>query len=109
MNRIAAFAQSTFREAMRNKILYTILLIACGLRPAAAERLVVSLSNHRVAVTSSFVGEDLSALSQKGVPSFGERHLACRAGQKRGFVILLQVSYHPRDRTLLNSQLSRRR
>jgi len=36
-----------------------IVLIACGLRPAAAERLVVSLSNHRVAVTSSFVGEDL--------------------------------------------------
>jgi len=27
--------------------------------PASAERLVVSLSNHRVAVTSSFVGEDL--------------------------------------------------
>ena len=30
-----------------------------GFAPAAAERLVVSLSNHRVAVTSSFVGEDL--------------------------------------------------
>jgi uncharacterized protein (TIGR02186 family) len=30
-----------------------------GVAPAAAERLVVSLSNHRVAVTSSFVGEDL--------------------------------------------------
>jgi uncharacterized protein (TIGR02186 family) len=27
--------------------------------PASAERLVVSLSNHRVAITSSFVGEDL--------------------------------------------------
>jgi uncharacterized protein (TIGR02186 family) len=37
----------------------TIVLLACGLKPAAAERLVVSLSNHRVAVTSSFVGEDL--------------------------------------------------
>jgi uncharacterized protein (TIGR02186 family) len=36
-----------------------IVLIACGHKPAAAERLVVSLSNHRVAVTSSFVGEDL--------------------------------------------------
>ena len=36
-----------------------IVLLACGLKPAAAERLVVSLSNHRVAVTSSFVGEDL--------------------------------------------------
>ena len=34
-------------------------LAACGARPAAAERLVVSLSNHRVAITSSFVGEDL--------------------------------------------------
>jgi uncharacterized protein (TIGR02186 family) len=36
-----------------------LLLIACGARPAAAERLVVSLSNHRVQVTSNFVGEDL--------------------------------------------------
>jgi uncharacterized protein (TIGR02186 family) len=35
------------------------LLIVCGARPAAAERLVVSLSNHRVAITSSFTGEDL--------------------------------------------------
>lgn len=33
--------------------------IACGARPAAAERLVVSLSNHRVQITSSFTGEDL--------------------------------------------------
>jgi uncharacterized protein (TIGR02186 family) len=33
--------------------------IASGITPAAAERLVVSLSNHRVAVTSSFTGEDL--------------------------------------------------
>jgi uncharacterized protein (TIGR02186 family) len=33
--------------------------MALGATPAAAERLVVSLSNHRVAVTSSFVGEDL--------------------------------------------------
>ena len=31
----------------------------CSAGPAAAERLVVSLSNHRVAVTSSFVGEEL--------------------------------------------------
>ena len=36
-----------------------ILLLAGGLEPAAAERLVVSLSNQRVAVTSSFIGEDL--------------------------------------------------
>jgi uncharacterized protein (TIGR02186 family) len=36
-----------------------MLMLICGVRPAAAERLVVSLSNHRVAVTSSFVGEDL--------------------------------------------------
>ena len=38
----------------------TALALAAGLtRPAMAERLVVSLSNHRVAVTSSFTGEDL--------------------------------------------------
>jgi uncharacterized protein (TIGR02186 family) len=36
-----------------------IVTTAGGIAPAAAERLVVSLSNHRVAVTSSFVGEDL--------------------------------------------------
>jgi uncharacterized protein (TIGR02186 family) len=36
-----------------------IVLSAGGVTPAVAERLVVSLSNHRVAVTSSFTGEDL--------------------------------------------------
>jgi uncharacterized protein (TIGR02186 family) len=36
-----------------------LLFVACGTGPAAAERLVVSLSNHRVAVTSNFVGEEL--------------------------------------------------
>jgi uncharacterized protein (TIGR02186 family) len=40
-------------------IISAILLAICGVRPAAAERLVVSLSNHRVAVTSNFVGADL--------------------------------------------------
>jgi len=35
------------------------LLCFWGAAPAWAERLVVSLSNHRVAITSSFVGEDL--------------------------------------------------
>jgi uncharacterized protein (TIGR02186 family) len=35
------------------------LFTACAASPAAAERLVVSLSNHRVAVTSNFVGEEL--------------------------------------------------
>jgi uncharacterized protein (TIGR02186 family) len=36
-----------------------IALSVGGVTPAAAERLVVSLSNHRVAVTSNFTGEDL--------------------------------------------------
>jgi uncharacterized protein (TIGR02186 family) len=35
------------------------LAIFLAAAPAGAERLVVSLSNHRVAVTSNFVGEDL--------------------------------------------------
>ncbi len=39
--------------------MFALTLIACGARPAAAERLVVSLSNHRVQVTSSFTGEEL--------------------------------------------------
>jgi uncharacterized protein (TIGR02186 family) len=35
------------------------LLVLCGAHPAAAERLFVSLSNHRVPVTSNFAGENL--------------------------------------------------
>ena len=38
---------------------FLVVMLIGGAGPAAAERLVVSLSNHRVAVTSSFVGEDL--------------------------------------------------
>jgi uncharacterized protein (TIGR02186 family) len=45
---------------MMRRIVFTLMvLLACGARPAAAERLVVSLSNHRVAITSNFTGEDL--------------------------------------------------
>jgi len=39
--------------------LIALALLVFGVEPAAAERLVVSLSNHRVAVTSNFVGEEL--------------------------------------------------
>jgi len=35
------------------------LLLSAGIAPAAAEQLIVSLSNHRVLVTSSFTGEHL--------------------------------------------------
>jgi uncharacterized protein (TIGR02186 family) len=40
-------------------LILAMVLTACGIAPAAAERLVVSLSNHRIAITSSFVGDDL--------------------------------------------------
>lgn len=43
---------------MRRLVMMLLFAIA-GIEPAAAERLVVSLSNDRVAVTSSFVGENL--------------------------------------------------
>ena len=43
----------------RLTITLIFITIACCGGSAAAERLVVSLSNHRVAVTSSFVGEEL--------------------------------------------------
>ncbi|MGH8115425.1 MAG: TIGR02186 family protein [Rhodanobacteraceae bacterium] len=43
----------------RRAIALALVLLACGARPAAAERLVVSLSNHQVQVTSNFVGENL--------------------------------------------------
>ena len=39
--------------------LLVLTLLVSGAEPAAAERLVVSLSNHRVAVTSNFVCEEL--------------------------------------------------
>ena len=44
-------------RALAVAIVLTLIAGAAG--PAAAERLIVSLSNHRVQVTSSFVGEDL--------------------------------------------------
>ena len=46
---------------MRRLIIFSIALAAvvAAASPAAAERLVVSLSNHRVAITSNFVGADL--------------------------------------------------
>jgi uncharacterized protein (TIGR02186 family) len=40
-------------------LLFAILLAAAAAPSALAERLVVSLSNHRVQITSNFVGEDL--------------------------------------------------
>jgi uncharacterized protein (TIGR02186 family) len=43
----------------RIPFMLAMALAVCSAGPAAAERLVVSLSNHRVAVTSSFDGEDL--------------------------------------------------
>src|SRR6266568_7810517 len=43
----------------RLAVTLALIVVACGTGPAVAERLVVSLSNHRVAVTSSFVGEEL--------------------------------------------------
>jgi uncharacterized protein (TIGR02186 family) len=43
----------------RTGFILAIVLMACSARLATAERLVVSLSNHQVAVTSSFIGRDL--------------------------------------------------
>ncbi len=43
----------------RFALILTVVVAAGTIGPASAERLVVSLSNHRVAVTSSFVGEEL--------------------------------------------------
>ncbi len=44
---------------MRRLTLLALAAVCAGVTPASAERLVVSLSNHRVAITSNFVGEDL--------------------------------------------------
>jgi uncharacterized protein (TIGR02186 family) len=40
-------------------LLVALLALACLPRPAAAERLVTSLSQHRVFITSSYTGEEL--------------------------------------------------
>lgn len=44
---------------MMRRLALMLAILAASIAPAAGERLVVSLSNHRVAVTSSFVGEEL--------------------------------------------------
>ena len=44
---------------MLHRLGLTLVAVCLASAPASAERLVVSLSNHRVAVTSSFVGADL--------------------------------------------------
>ena len=44
---------------MMRRLALILALVLLAAAPAKAERLVVSLSNHRVAVTSSFIGEDL--------------------------------------------------
>jgi len=44
---------------MRYILALIVVIVTFAARPALAERLVVSLSNHRIAVTSSFIGEDL--------------------------------------------------
>jgi uncharacterized protein (TIGR02186 family) len=43
----------------RSLITFALIIMGFGSEPAGAERLVVSLSNHRVAVTSNFIGEEL--------------------------------------------------
>ena len=43
----------------RTALTLLAVMLACGAEPAAAERLVVSLSNQQVAINSNFVGENL--------------------------------------------------
>ncbi len=43
----------------RIAIILVVIVLGCSARPAAAERLVVSLSNHQVAINSNFVGVEL--------------------------------------------------
>jgi uncharacterized protein (TIGR02186 family) len=43
----------------RTALILLAVMLACGAEPAAAERLVVSLSNQQVAINSNFVGENL--------------------------------------------------
>lgn len=43
----------------RIALVLIVVMAACGAKPAVAERLVVSLSNHRVSINSNFVGEEL--------------------------------------------------
>ncbi len=43
----------------RIAVMLLMAMLVCGAEPATAERLVVSLSNQRVAITSNFVGDEL--------------------------------------------------
>ena len=65
------------------------LFSVCAAWPAAAERLVVSLSTHRVAITSSFNGEDLVL--------FGTIEPDDRAGALRSNYDLVVTVTGPRD------------
>src|SRR5262245_44564284 len=53
----ASLREERMMRRLAQFLVFTLLVF--GAEPAAAERLVVSLSNHRVAVTSNFVGEEL--------------------------------------------------
>lgn len=44
---------------LRSIVAVLLAFAACGLVPAQAEKLIVSISNHRVTVTSSYSGEEL--------------------------------------------------
>src|SRR5437868_14767619 len=44
---------------MRRALFIAVLALAVSAAPAAAERLIASISNHRVMVTSSFTGDEL--------------------------------------------------
>ncbi len=57
------FHPSAGHRPMRARVPFTLVallaLLGASVAPAAGERLVVSLSNHRVMVTSNFVGDEL--------------------------------------------------
>jgi uncharacterized protein (TIGR02186 family) len=66
-----------------------IVVVLCFAAPAQAERVVTSLSNHRVAITSSFTGEDLVL--------FGAIEADVPGGQMRGTYDIVVTVTGPRQ------------
>jgi uncharacterized protein (TIGR02186 family) len=69
----------------RPTAIFALLLCTLGAAPASAERLVISLSTHRVSITSNFTGVDLTLFGTVDMD-------AASVGRAGGYAIVVTVS-----------------
>ena len=71
----------------RARLITTVALLLCmlGAAPASAERLVISLSTHRVSITSNFTGVDLTLFGTVDMD-------AASVGRAGGYAIVVTVN-----------------